>query len=304
MIANSDIKTNTLKSVENFGPNSGEEENIMMLLGTRGVEAATKSKKPYKIRNPRYVIDNQNHKEFDARKRWPQCKTIGEVYNEGNALLSWAYATTGVFADRMCIATNGSYNKHLSTEELISCSGIKASANGWVRDGLAWEYFKTHGLVSGGSIYNTNDGCQPSKIPPVCNLPTKINKRTCVDYCYGNDTIKYNHDHVKVRYYYHVKPKDIQKEVQTYGPVTAALNLYDDIFLHKSGVYTLTKNAKYVRLQYVKLIGWGVENGVDYWLLVNSWGNEWGQNGLLKIKRGKYGCAVESFVYAAVPKIK
>jgi len=57
----------------------------------------------------------------------------------------------------MCIATNGSYNKLLSTEELISCSGIKEDKNGFVGSySGAWEYFKTHGLVSGGK-YNTND---------------------------------------------------------------------------------------------------------------------------------------------------
>jgi len=58
------------------------------MLGIRGVESATKSKIVYKTRDPRYVIDNQFYREFDARKRWPQCKTIGEVHNEGNALLS------------------------------------------------------------------------------------------------------------------------------------------------------------------------------------------------------------------------
>jgi len=56
----------------------------------------------------------------------------------------------------MCIATNGSYNKFLSTEELISCSGLKEHVNGYVDRVLVWEYFKTHGLVSGGK-YNTND---------------------------------------------------------------------------------------------------------------------------------------------------
>ena len=77
-----------LQAGENVGPHSAEEERLM-LLGTRGVEAATKSKMLYKTRDPRYIIDNQIHKEFDARKRWPQCKTIGEVHNEGNELLSW-----------------------------------------------------------------------------------------------------------------------------------------------------------------------------------------------------------------------
>ena len=29
----------------------------------------------------------------------------------------------------------------------------------------------------------------------------------------------------------------------------------------------------------VKLLGWGVENGVDYWLAANSWNEHWGDKG-------------------------
>jgi cathepsin B len=30
-----------------------------------------------------------------------------------------------------------------------------------------------------------------------------------------------------------------------------------------------------------KLLGWGDENGVNYWLYMNTWGREWGENGKL-----------------------
>jgi len=49
-----------------------------------------------------------------------------------------------------------------------------------------------------------------------------------------------------------------------------------------------TEKSKFVRYQCAKLIGWCVEHGVDYWLLVISLGNEWGQNGVLKIKFGRH----------------
>jgi C1A family cysteine protease len=29
----------------------------------------------------------------------------------------------------------------------------------------------------------------------------------------------------------------------------------------------------------VKMIGWGTEKGTPYWLLANSWNNDWGDNG-------------------------
>ena len=50
------------------------------------------------------------------------------------------------------------------------------------------------------------------------------------------------------------------------------------------------------------MIGWGVENGVKYWLCVNSWNNEWGDKGLFKIRRGTNECGIENSVNAGMPK--
>lgn len=48
----------------------------------------------------------------------------------------------------------------------------------------------------------------------------------------------------------------------------------------------------------MKLIGWGRENGTDYWLGVNSWGSSWGNNGTFKILRGQDECGIESSITA------
>ncbi len=54
---------------------------------------------------------------------------------------------------------------------------------------------------------------------------------------------------------------------------------------YKSGVYRHTSGEQ-LGGHAVKLIGWGVENGEEYWLCENSWGERWGDGGYFKILIG------------------
>lgn len=69
------------------------------------------------------------------------------------------------------------------------------------------------------------------------------------------------------------------------------------------GVYVKTENATFLGGSAAKLIGWGIENGTDYWLMLSSWGTSWGDNGLFKIRKGTNECTVDNSMTAGIPEV-
>ena len=89
--------------------------------------------------------------------------------------------------------------------------------------------------------------------------------------------------------------------IMKHGPVEAAFTVYEDFMNYKSGVYQ-HESGKMLGGHAIKILGWGKEDGLYYWLCANSWDTTWGDNGYFKIQMGQVG--INSKMYAATPVLK
>nr|DAA06106.1 TPA_inf: cathepsin B [Acyrthosiphon pisum] len=293
----------TWKAGINFHPET-PLKFILGLLGSKGVDVSSAG--PFKSHDPLYSPAGNIPNEFDARKRWKNCTTIGTIRDQGNCGSCWAFSTSGAFADRLCIASNGSFNQLLSAEHVTSCCyrcGLGCQGGYPIR---AWRYYSKHGLVTGGN-FNSFEGCQPYMFPPCtgnnsCSGQSEKNHK-CQKKCFGNTSISYRGDRRYVeRSPYVLAYDNMQNDIMTYGPIESSFDVYDDFISYKSGVYFKSPNATYLGGHSVKCIGWGVERNVSYWLMMNSWNNTWGDGGNFKIRRGTNECQVEDSSTAGMPE--
>lgn len=251
----------------------------------------------------------QDH--FDSREQWPDCPTIKEVRDQGNCGSCWAISAVEAMSDRICVAAQSRVNKHLSTEDLLTCCRTCGFGCNGGFPNMAWQYFKNTGICTGGN-YNTNEGCKPYSVAecehhvngtrPPCQGETKTPK--CAKQCTNNDyTVDYTNDKSKGQSVYTLKSEEqIQLEIMKNGPVQTAFSVYEDFLSYTSGVYQHTHGQE-VGGHAVKIVGWGVDGDVPYWLIANSWNTDWAENGFFRILRGKDHCGIESNVVAGSPSV-
>lgn len=97
---------------------------------------------------------------------------------------------------------------------------------------------------------------------------------------------------------------NIRKEIYKWGPCSTGMIIYEDFLSWDGkGIYRWDKKTASLGGHAVVLIGWGEENEEKYWVVRNSWGDNWGENGYFKIIRGENECEIEENVFVGFPDI-
>ena len=166
----------------------------------------------------------------------------------------------------------------------------------------AWVFVSTIGITTGGEYGSTNwcnsypfekcDFLDSSPYPecPVVEAATP----ECSTTCQSGYPVSYIADkHFFDKPYTFRDAESMQLDILTNGPLVATFTVYEDFYAYKSGVYQHVYGED-TGSHAIKILGWGVENGVPYWLCANSWNEYWGDHGYFKILRGSNECGIES----------
>lgn len=145
----------------------------------------------------------------------------------------------------------------------------------------AFRFFVRTGIVT-GSNYTDDSLCKPYPIAP-CHKDPNTKKKICpkgptdnykcVKKCkigYSAETYKNDHYFGKDISYFSLRNDEAIADLIANGPIVAAFDVYEDFMKYKGGIYEYTA-GKFVGGHAVRIVGYGSENGVDYWTVANSW---------------------------------
>ena len=81
----------------------------------------------------------------------------------------------------------------------------------------------------------------------------------------------------------------MKSEIYARGPIGAGIDATSELEAYTGGIFTQNKLFSLINHE-VSIVGWGVSNdGIEYWVVRNSWGTYWGDSGYFRIKQGDLG---------------
>ena len=210
---------------------------------------------------PREYDISSAPKELD----WRTKGAVTAVKDQGDCGSCWSFSATGALEGANFLSSGKLVS--LSEQELVSCSNKEGNmgCNGGLMDNaFKWIEKDNKGLASEDDYpYVSGSGDVPS-----CE---KEKHKNVMDVQKFTDVQENN-------------PKALLAAV-TKQPVSIAIEADMSAFqFYSSGV--IKNGSCGTSLDHgVLLVGYGTENGTDYWLVKNSWATSWGDKGYVKIER-------------------
>jgi len=230
-----------------------------------------------------FKYDINKIKEIINKYKFPENYNFTEeenitviIKNQESCGSCWSFASTTALSYRF---NKKNIRVNLSPQEPLSCfhpdcdvgmTGIGAQLN----------------LVKNGTV---TEECMPytSNLGKVEECST-----TCKG---GSEKKKYyakNAYSIEPKYeeeYYYDSVAVIMDQLINYGPVVSSIICYEDFQKGKFDIYSYDGVSSNNGGHAIVIVGYGFYNNKYYWLIQNSWGEGWGENGFAKIEFAQVG---------------
>ena len=206
----------------------------------------------------------------------------------------WAHAATSALSDRIKIARKAAWpDVNIAPQVLISCETQDDGCHGGEPvNAFSWMHFnevtdETCSIYQARG-YDNGIKCSPMTICKNCDPHEP---------CFIPDEYLV----YKVDEFAHFEgEQEMMQEIYQRGPIACGIAVTQEMEDYTGGIFEDFTDDKEVTHE-ISIVGYGEENGTPYWVIRNSWGQHWGEDGFMRLVRGKNNLAIESDCAWATP---
>lgn len=229
-----------------------------------------------------------------AQFSWVDTGCVATPIDQGSCGSCYAVSTMSAIETTRCI--NQGSGATLSSEEIVDC-GVRSGLNihgcdgGWPTS--VFKYLQRTRQVS-------REKCYPYSLSSSTkhkSCRTRNNNYGRRSQLQSNDDCQLNPSLTSsrgIQYKVLQNERDILYHVAKTGPVVTVLQTTNKLLFYGSGVMedNSCSGSRDAVDHAITIVGYGRENNLDYWLIKNSWGTDWGLGGYAKVRRGQNTCSI------------
>lgn len=222
-----------------------------------------------------FIYTPPENVELPSEIDWRSRGAVTEVKNQGKCGSCWAFPAVGTLEGQHFLKTNRLMS--LSAQNLVDCASQapyknKGCDGGWPH--LALQYIQQNGGI------DTEDSYSYEAVKKAC----RFNKNNIGATLRGILKIKESE-------------QILTAAIAIVGPISVGVDA-THMQSYRSGVYD-DPSCNHQVNHAVTVVGYGHDSkGGDYWLVKNSWGSGFGENGYIRMSRNKNNqCQIASYAF-------